>query len=149
MGSWRLKLGGGLDHLANQPDGGDAERQRGDLPAEIEAGDTWSHSIEFTGTMDIAGQSGDAEGSTRSDFTALGVESVSVPAGTFEAMKVQVQTTFEATVTFQGLSIPVTLTTTTISWYAEGVGWLKSDSSGDFMGQAYTDTIELQSYSLP
>jgi hypothetical protein len=119
------------------------------FPAEIEAGDTWSHSIQFTGTMDIAGQSGEAEGSTQSDFTALGVESVAVPAGTFEAMKVQVQTTFEATVNFQGLSIPVTLTTTTISWYAEGVGWLKSDSSGDFMGQAYTDTIELGSYSLP
>lgn len=119
------------------------------FPAEINAGDTWSHSIQFTGTMDIAGQSGDAEGSTQSDFTALGVESVAVPAGTFEAMKVQVQTTFEATVNFQGLSVPVTFTTTTISWYAQDVGWLKSDSSGDFMGQAYTDNIELQSYNLP
>jgi len=64
-------------------------------------------------------------------------------------MKVEVQTTFEATVNFQGLSVPVTFTTTTISWFVEDLGWVKSDSSGDFMGQAYTDTIELQSYSLP
>lgn len=118
-------------------------------PAEIEAGDTWSHSIEFTGTMDIAGQAGAAEGSTQSDFTALGVEPVTVPGGTFEAMKVQVLTTFEASVNFQGMSIPVAFTTTTFSWYAEGVGWVKSDSSGDFMGEGYTDTIELQWYNLP
>jgi hypothetical protein len=119
------------------------------FPAEINAGDTWSHSIQFTGTMDIAGNSGEAERTTQSDFTALGVESVTVPAGTFEAMKVQVQTTFDATVTFQGVSVPVTFITTTMSWYAQDVGWVKSDSSGDFMGQAYTDTIELQSYNLP
>lgn len=118
-------------------------------PVEINAGDTWSHSIEFTGTMDIAGNPGEAEGRTQSDFAALGIESVSVPSGTFEAMKIQVQTTFEATVGFQGMSIPVTFTTTTISWYAEGVGWVKSDSSGDFMGQPYTDTIEMQWYNLP
>jgi hypothetical protein len=144
-----LQLGGGLTTAQTSLTVETQSASGVTYPAEVDAGDTWSHSIEFTGTMDIAGNPGDAEGSTRSDFTALGVESVSVPAGTFEAMKVEIQTTFEATVTFQGVSVPVTFTTTTLSWYAEGVGWVKSDSSGDFMGQAYTDTIELQSYSLP
>lgn len=144
-----LQLGGGLTTTQTNLTVETQNASGVTYPAEIKAGDTWSHSLEFTGTMDIAGNSGEAEGSTQSDFTALGIESVTVPAGTFEAMKVEIQTTFEATVDFQGLSIPVTFTTTTISWFVEDVGWVKSDSSGDFMDQAYTDIIELQSYNLP
>lgn len=118
-------------------------------PVEIKAGDTWQHTLEFTGTMDLSGQTGEATGSTQSDFTALGMESVSIPAGTFDAMKVQVETTLDYTVTFQGMTVPVVFTSSTTSWYVQGVGWVRSESSGDFSGQTFTEKIELQSYSIP
>jgi hypothetical protein len=118
-------------------------------PSKIKAGDTWQYALTFNGTMDIAGQSGEASGSKQSDFTALRMESVTVPAGTFNAMKVQVVTTFSSTVEFQGLSVPVTFTNTTFSWYAEGTGWVKSETNGDIGGQGYSEKIELQWYNLP
>jgi hypothetical protein len=77
------------------------------------------------------------------------MESVTVPAGTFDAMKVQVVTTFSASVSFQGLTVPVRFSSTTLSWYAAGTGWVKSESTGDLMGQAYTETLELQWYNIP
>jgi hypothetical protein len=64
-------------------------------------------------------------------------------------MKVEVQTTININSTFQGVTVPVTFTGTTTSWYAQGVGWVKSISMSDFGGITSTDTIELQSYSIP
>jgi hypothetical protein len=118
-------------------------------PASINAGDTWQHQIDFTGTMDIAGQAGEASGSVISDFTALGTESVTVAAGTFDAMKVEVHTTFDALVEFQGTSVPVMFISTSTSWFAQGVGWLRSESSSEFMGQPTTETVELQWFNIP
>lgn len=118
-------------------------------PVEINPGDTWQYTLDFTGTMEMASGSGDAIGSIRSDYTALGTDSVTVPAGTFNALKVQVVTTFDANVNFQGIVAPVKFTTTSMSWYAEGTGWVKTESSGDFSGQSSLETIELQWYNLP
>jgi len=118
-------------------------------PATINSGDTWFHKLDFTGTMDIAGESGDASGTTQSNFTALGMESVTVPAGTFNAMKVEVITTFNANVSFQGSTIPVAFTSTSISWFAQGTGWIKTESDSEFAGQASTETIELQWFNIP
>jgi len=144
-----LQLGGGLSSAQTNLNVETQNASGVTYPAEMNAGDTWNYNLEFTGTMDIAGQSGEATGGTQSDFTALGKENVNVPAGAFEAMKVQVVTTFSANVTFQGVSVPVTFTSTTISWYVEGIGWVKSESSGDFAGQSFTETIELQWYNIP
>ena len=144
-----LQLGGGLSTAGSNLTVETQNASGVTYPTEINAGDTWQYKLDFTGTMDIAGQPGDATGSTQSDFTALGLESVTVPAGTFDAMKVQVITTFSADVTFQGVTVPVTFTSTTMSWYTEGVGWVKSESSGDFAGQSFTETVELQWYNIP
>ena len=118
-------------------------------PVEINVGDQWSHAHEFSGTMDIAGQAAEANGDESATFTALGMESVTVPAGTFEAMKVEVMTTININSTFQGITVPVTFTGTTTSWFAQGVGWVKSVSTSEFGGITSTDTIELISYSIP
>jgi hypothetical protein len=77
------------------------------------------------------------------------MESVTIPAGTFEAMKVESQTTININSTFQGVTVPVTFTSTTTSWYAQGIGWVKSISISDFGGITSTDTIELQWYNIP
>ena len=144
-----VQLGGGLNSPSATLKVETQEASGVTYPKNINAGDTWQHSLNFTGTMDIAGEPGAATGAAQSDFTAIGVESVTVPAGAFNAMKVRVLTTINIDVSFQGSTIPVTFSSTTTSWYAEGTGWVKSVSEGDFAGQSYTETIELQWYNLP
>ena len=144
-----LQMGGGLSAMGMNLKVETQNASGVTYPVNMQAGDTWQYKLDFTGKMDIAGQSGDATGSTQSDFTALGMENVTVPAGTFNAMKVEIKTTFDASVTFQGMAVPVTFTGTTISWYAEGVGWVKSESANEYMGQSITETIELQWYNIP
>jgi len=144
-----VQLGGGLNSPSTNLEVETQKASGVTYPVEINAGDTWQHSLDFTGTMDIAGNPGAATGTTQSDFTAIGVESVTVPAGTFNAMKVQVMTTINIDVSFQGSNIPVNFSSTTTSWYVEGTGWVKSVSEGDFAGQSYTETMELQWYNIP
>lgn len=144
-----LQLGGGL---TTQSSGLVIETQSASgvtLPVEIHAGDMWNHSIEFTGTMDMAGTPAEAVGTATSDFTAIGTESVTTPAGTFDAMKLQVETVLDYKVTFQGMEVPVIFNSSTTSWYVEGVGWVKSDGSGSFQGVTFSDQVILQWYNIP
>lgn len=119
------------------------------FPNTISQGDQWQHTLGFTGDLDIVGQKAVATGNAQSSFTALGQESVTVAAGTFDAMKIQADTTLSITATVQGLSIPVTLSSTYTFWFAQGVGWVKASGSGDLGGQSFSESIELQSYSIP
>ncbi|HKY53858.1 MAG TPA: hypothetical protein VJM08_06090, partial [Anaerolineales bacterium] len=119
------------------------------FPRDIAAGDQWQHNLDFEGQMDIAGQSGEATGSAETSFSAIGNESVTVPAGTFESMKIQVDSTLNINVGFQGLSVPVTINGTYTYWFVQDVGWVKASGTGDFGGQSFSETIELQSYNIP
>jgi hypothetical protein len=118
-------------------------------PSEILPGSTWNYSLDFTGTMNIAGQTADVSGDTQSNYTAIGIESVTVPAGTFDAIKIEIPNTINITSTFQGTTVPITVNGTTTSWFAQGIGWIRSVSSSDFGGIATTETIELQWYNIP
>lgn len=118
-------------------------------PNTIAQGDQWQHDLEFTGNMSIAGQEGEASGTAQSSFSALGMESVTVPAGTFDAMKIEINTTVTIGVSFQGMKLPVTFTSSYMYWFVQGVGWVKASGTGDIGGQTFTETIELQSYSIP
>ncbi|GAB4420120.1 MAG: hypothetical protein Kow002_08290 [Anaerolineales bacterium] len=119
------------------------------LPQTINAGDQWSYSLDFEGTMDVTGASANATGTAHYDFTALGEESLTVPAGTFNAMKIKAVLTLNIKVSYAGTETPVSLTSTTDIWFVPGVGWVKAISTGQFMGQQTDDTIELQSYNIP
>jgi hypothetical protein len=79
----------------------------------------------------------------------MGKETVTVPAGTFEAVKFQATSLVQITADFQGLQVPVTMNGTSLIWYAPGVGYIKSVENSDFSGTPFTSTTELQSYSLP
>jgi hypothetical protein len=116
------------------------------LPASVAAGDSWAQSISIAGTTVINGTSADSTSDTTAACTASGMESVDVPAGSFNAMKITCQATINITVTTQGITVPVpALSFTTDSWYAPGVGWVKSVSSGSGVDA----TITLTSYALP
>jgi hypothetical protein len=119
------------------------------FPSTISAGDQWQHNLEFVGQMGIAGQSGEATGNAQSSFSAIGIESVTVPAGTFDAMKIQIDTTLNINVTFQGLNVPVSFTGNYSYWFAPNIGWVKATGNGGMAGQTFTENIELQSYNIP
>ncbi len=118
-------------------------------PNEINAGDQWQHSLDLQGKMTVAGQEGTATGTAQTNFTAIGTESVTVPAGTFDAMKIQVDTALNINVSYQGLSVPVTFTGSYTYWFAQGVGWVKASGSGSLASTSFSETIDLQSYSIP
>ena len=120
------------------------------IPAGISAGDTWTHSMDVAGDVAFGdGMSGIAEGRATSTFQAVGMESVEVPAGTFEALRVDSEFTLDLTVTTDGFSLPVAFTGTGSTWYAPNSGWVLQTSSSTFFEMATTEMIELQTYSIP
>lgn len=119
------------------------------FPSQIKAGDQWQHSLDLQGSATAAGVEGTAKGSAQNNFTAVGNESVTVPAGTFDAMKVKVDTTLNLNVAYKGLSVPVTFAGSYTYWFVQGVGWVKASGTGSAAGMSFNETIELQSYSVP
>jgi len=118
-------------------------------PAEIKPGDTWQHALEFTAKLTVAGQGMDASGDAQSTFQAVGFESVTVPAGTFDALKIRVDTTININGNFNGVSFPVTVSSPYDYWFVQGVGWVKASGTGNVSGASFNETIELQSYNIP
>ncbi len=119
------------------------------FPHEIVAGSTWQHNLEFQGDMDIAGEEGTASGTAQANFNTLGIENVSVPAGDFEAMKIQVDTLVNLDVTYEGLTVPIAYTASYTYWFASDVGWVKANGGASISGQSFNENIELQTYNIP
>lgn len=121
------------------------------LPASLAPGATWSQTFTIAGTMDM-GEAGEipATGGASIDFEAIGLESVTVPAGSFNAMRIESHTIFTIQITMQGVEIPVTYEGDAVSWYVEGIGWVKTDDVAIVEGAEPINTIiEMQSYTIP
>jgi len=119
------------------------------FPNSIQPGDTWQHALEFTGKIDVAGQEIGATGDAKSSFQAIGIESVTVPAGTFDALKIHIETTINISGDFNGAAFPVTVSSPYDYWFVQGVGWVKAAGRGTVGTESFSETIELQSYSVP
>lgn len=122
------------------------------FPVHIAGGDTWEQSYSIQGDMELAdGLSASASGDVIQSFVAIGSEAVTVPAGTFDAMKVEATVTFDLVIDMgNGLTVPLELAWTTTNWWASGVGWVKSDSSATIEGgDAIAAFTELESFSIP
>jgi len=115
------------------------------LPASIASGDTWSQATTIEGIEHIGDQDVPAKNEFTNNCTAAGVESITVTAGTFDAMRVDCQTTTNITVTVGGNPINTSINFTATSWYAENVGLVKTTTSGSGLDS----TIELLSYTVP
>lgn len=116
------------------------------LPAVVNNGDTWSQSTTLEGTNLIGGLAVQAKNEFATNCTAGGVEMVTVPAGTFEAVKITCNFDMTITMQMEGVSpAPGYINGTTTSWYAPGVGWVKSIGTGEGSESA----IELTSYTIP
>ena len=120
------------------------------LPKAIPSGMKWQYSLALQGTVAMPGDKQSQSNGTYSvSMKELGRETVTVPAGTFEAIKIQSNSTVDIIATFEGIEVPIKFNGTTITWYAPGVGYVKSVENGDFGGTAFSAATELQSYSIP
>jgi hypothetical protein len=120
------------------------------LPKDITLGMQWQYSVALQGTVAMPGdQQSQSNGTYSVTMKELGKETVTVPAGTFEAIKIQSNSAVDIIATFEGIEVPVKFNGTTITWYAPGVGYVKSVENGDFGGTAFSAATELQSYSIP
>ena len=64
-------------------------------------------------------------------------------------MKIGTILTLDLTAAVSGLSVPLKLTLKGTSWYAPGIGMVKTVTAGDLANQTFNDTLELQSYNIP
>lgn len=120
------------------------------LPREITPGMQWQFNLGLEGSVAMPGeQQTQSTGAYSVAMQALGRESVTVPAGTFEAVKIQATTTVQLNADFQGVPVPITANVSSILWFAPGVGFIKSIENSDFSGSPYTATTELQTYTIP
>ena len=96
------------------------------LPNDIAQGEQWSQNITVT--------TDSGSSIIETNYTAVGFENISVPAGNFYALKVEQSgyvTIFGQKGAMHGFN-----------WYAEGVGLVKSAMDG-------APTIELSAYDIP
>ncbi len=119
------------------------------LPALVTPGQTWNYNLTMEGSIETPGGAVQSPGTFKLDMQELGKESITVPAGTFEATRIQATFNAQISVDFQGSPVPYMVNGTSIVWYAPGVGYIKSIENIDFSGTTFTSTTELQTYSIP
>ena len=116
------------------------------IPAAITSGQTWSEKLALSGIGFIdAQQRATQQNDTQIVCTAGGNESITVGAGTFNAIKVTCNYTITTTTSIDGAAAnPVTNTIAVTDWYVSKVGSVKTVKTGDI-----SENIELTSYSIP
>lgn len=119
------------------------------LPVQIKTGDQWTYTMTYTGLGNINGSEVTSEGTTVFTMNALGEESVTVPAGTFTAMKISNEIVLDVLMTYQGSTNPYPSKFSQINYWVAGVGLVKGETTADTGGSTYSEVIELQSYTLP
>lgn len=102
------------------------------LPRTLSAGTTWTSSFDIEATITLPGAGGTqtVRSTINNESRVIGRESVTVPAGTYDAFKVEATLTTESGAV-AGVRIPPQTVEST-SWFAEGVGMVKTTS--DFSG---------------
>jgi len=121
------------------------------LPNVITVGDSWSQTFTIRGVSVLGAEmTSETSGTVQINMTAVGIETVDVPAGSFEAIKIEVQTSLDFLISVEGgESMPFLMSSSGFTWMVEGVGWVKSVSTATMMGTTISDTLELISYTIP
>jgi len=112
------------------------------FPADPRPGMEWRQNIVLAGRFEREGTSMEARSVIDLSCKAVGMERVSVPAGDFEALRVDCS--HKTDISFSGVPA-FSMTETNASWYARGVGWVKTRGSSD----AGVTEIVLLSYTIP
>jgi len=115
------------------------------LPAAdgLTPGASWSMSYTTHVTTSAEGATFDLRSTTDETFSVAGTETVSVPAGTFEALRID----SSSTSTFSGdfpVTVPASSTAFTY-WFAEGVGVVRYT----YNSEGFSGGGDLTGYSVP
>ncbi len=108
------------------------------LPAQMTPGDTWQQTADWQASSPQL----NINGRFVFDYTAIGSENISVPAGTYNAFRVDTTIRIEVT----GLHV-LAGTYTTTSWWAPDVGLVKSEGTSHVPGVDYTDSMQLTRFT--
>lgn len=145
-----LQLGGGTTasvSMQNMIADFKTKEVRGvNLPHTIAPGMQWDYTLIIESS---SGESTQSPGTFQLTMQEMGRETITVPAGVFEAVKLQATFNAQINVEFQGSFFLYTVNGSSINWYAPGVGLVKSIENIEFSGTPFTSTTELQSYSIP
>ncbi len=108
---------------------------------QLTPGNSWP--LSYTQVMNFSlGADLDMTTTISETWTVAGFETVSTPAGTFRALRLDGSTT--TTTTAFMVEVP-TVTTSSSYWLAEGVGFVRYQYSGE----GYSGSADLVSYSVP
>lgn len=120
------------------------------MPKDLAIGETWTQSYDIAGEMNVAGNAISATGTVSHTYTAVRVESVTTPAGTFTALVVEANSVFDLQGSMGIISMPFSFQSTTTNWWVEGIGMVKSTSHVTIEGSEPMDAVtELESYNIP
>ena len=108
------------------------------LPANIAIGNTWQQKADWQATS----QQVNLNGRFVFDYTAAGYEDVTIPSGTYRALRVTGTIRIEIT----GLHV-LAGTYTTTTWWVLKVGLVKSEGTSHVPGVEFTDSMQLTSYT--
>jgi hypothetical protein len=116
-------------------------------PSPLNIGTSWSQHLVISGDMVVTeGMSGTATADATQSCTAVGEESVSVSAGTFDALKLNCSTSISVTVDIEGMALdPMMINSTSEVWLVSGVGMVKTVDNNELTNA----TIELTTYAIP
>jgi hypothetical protein len=112
------------------------------LPKDLHVGSSWD--TDFHVILHGIASFGDADATITATHKALAEESVTVPAGTYTALKVETKTTIVMKIQSLGDLPPITIATT--EWWVKGVGLVKTKtaavaSEGDSITEATKVTL--------
>jgi hypothetical protein len=108
------------------------------LPADISPGDTWQQVAEGNASS----PNFSLDGKFVFDFTAAGFEDVTVPSGTYHALRVNTSIRIEVS-GFHILAGNFQMTT----WLVANIGMVKSEGASHVPGVNFTDQLELTQFT--
>jgi DUF3108-like len=108
------------------------------LPAQINPGDSWQQVAEFKGSVNNTS----ASGRVVFNYSAVGFENITVPFGTYNALRVDCNIRIELT-PFRILAGTYEAT----NWMAPNVGIIKSTGTSHIPNLDFIDSLELTSFT--
>jgi hypothetical protein len=100
------------------------------IPQGMRVGTTWSYGYEVAGEAKQPNMTLQVDQTMNVVSKVVGQESVGVPAGRFSAYKVESTMSIRGSMRSAGQSMPMNLEVKTTTWYAQGVGLVKTQSEG-------------------
>lgn len=119
------------------------------VPADVKPGGQWVYLLDLAGNVAQGSLGAKLSGTVSTTIRTIGTEPVTVPAGTFQAVKIQAISSFRLVTDFGALRLPMNSVVSSTFWFAPGIGWIQSSVSGEWAGTALSATTQLQSYDVP